>query len=148
MITDEEKIISYLPFKINCEILDYKTDYVGQKYAPLSGFYMLGNTKHFNFSTGRSNAGKTIKNFKPILRDLNEFGNSIEKIHEFIGFGNWCEAYDDYFNIWFEDMNNIHKLVLQAPYKIFRYFLANHYDVYNMISNGDAINIKTIEDEY
>jgi hypothetical protein len=42
---------------------------------------------------------------KPILRPLSEFGDTddLRKVHEFIGLGQWCEAYDDYFDIWFDD---------------------------------------------
>lgn len=80
---------------------------------------------------------------KPILYPLDYFGNrdDLRLIHEFIGLGKWCQAYDDYFDIWFDDLANIDKLVLQAPYEIFQYFLANKFDVFNLINRGLAIPI-------
>ena len=84
--------------------------------------------------------------YKPILHPLSEFGDSddIKKVHEFLGLGNWCEMYDEYFRVWFDDVANTDKLVLQAPQEIFNYFLANHYDVFSLIPNGLAIDINTL----
>ena len=89
-----------------------------------------------------------IENIKPILRPISEFGDSddLRKVHEFIGLGKWCEAYDQYFDVWFNDLANVDKLVLQAPYEIFTYFLANHYDVFGLIPNGLAVNTNSIKD--
>lgn len=83
---------------------------------------------------------------KPLLLPLSKFGDSddVRKVHEYIGLGKWCEAYDHYFKIWFDDLANIDKLVLQAPYEIFRYFLANHYDVFGLIEKGLAIDKTTV----
>jgi len=83
---------------------------------------------------------------KPLLRPLSQFGDSddLRKVHEFIGIGKWCDAYDNYFHAWFDDLSNIDKLVLQAPYEIFRYFLANHYDVFGLIKAGLAEPIPSI----
>jgi hypothetical protein len=83
------------------------------------------------------------KDFKPILRNLSEF-NDIDSVNEFLGLGEWCDAYDDYFDAWFNDSQNIQKLVLQAPYEIFQYFLENHYDVFDLIKNDLAIDINTL----
>lgn len=81
-----------------------------------------------------------LKAIKPLLKPLSIFGDSddLRKVHEFIGLGNWCDAYDDYFEIWFNDLANVDKLVLQAPQEIFDYFLANHYDVFGLIKKGLA----------
>lgn len=68
---------------------------------------------------------------KPILRPLSDFGDSdrLREVHEFIGLGNWCENYNDYFKAWFDDLANIDNLILKCPYEVFQFFLANHYDV-------------------
>lgn len=84
---------------------------------------------------------------KPILRPLSEFGDSddLRKVHEFIGLGNWCEAYDQYFKAWFDDACSIHRLILQAPKEIFNYFLSKHFDVYGLIEKDLAIDINTLD---
>ncbi len=104
---------------------------------------VIGNTKFGN----NVPLGCFINEFKPILRPLSEFGDSddVRKVHEFLGLGNWCEMYDEYFRVWFNDVANTDKLVLQAPQEIFNYFLANHYDVFSLIPKKLAIDINTIK---
>lgn len=84
---------------------------------------------------------EAIWQFKPLLKTLSKFGDSddLRKVHEFIGIGKWCPLYDEYFDIWFKDLANIDKLILQAPQEIFNYFLANHYDVFSLIPQNLAI---------
>lgn len=83
---------------------------------------------------------------KPILRPISEFGDSdnLREFQEFIGLGNWCEAYDNYFDAWFNDACSIKKLILQAPQEIFNYFLANHFDVFDLISAGLAVSVQDV----
>lgn len=85
--------------------------------------------------------------FKPLLFPLSEFGDSddLRKLHEFIGFGRWCEAYDHYFDAWFNDACSIGKLVLQSPYEVMQYFFSNHFDVFNLIPKNLAIDINTLK---
>ena len=87
-----------------------------------------------------------IENIKPIFRPLSEFGNSddLRKVHEFIGLGKWCEAYDQYFDAWFNDACSVDKLVLQCPYDVLQYFFSNHYDVFGLIKEGLAIDVNTL----
>ena len=83
---------------------------------------------------------------KPILRPLSDFdGNNLEDIQDFIGFSQWCDAYDDYFDIWTDNAANTDKLVLQAPYPIIQYFLFNHYDIFGLIPEGLAIDLNTVK---
>lgn len=83
---------------------------------------------------------------KPILQPLSKFGDidDLRKVHEFIGLGKWCEAYDQYFDAWFNDACSVDKLVLQCPYDVLQYFFSNHYDVFGLIELGLAIDINTL----
>lgn len=78
---------------------------------------------------------------KPILRPLSDLVIDENLIEDFIGLGNWCNAYDEYIDHWYPDSSYAKK----APYVIFEYFLANHYDVFGLIDNGLAIDINTIK---
>jgi len=80
---------------------------------------------------------------KPFLRQLSEFGDSddLRKVHEFIGLGKWCAVYDTYFDAWFNHGLNLYEFALKAPYEVFQYFLANHYDVFGLIPKDLAIDI-------
>jgi hypothetical protein len=142
----ENQLKHYLPYNLKCEILDYKSDYVGDQYDTLKGYYLLNDKAYFNFKSGRDYAGKNTTQFKPILRPLSEFGDSDDtrKVHEFIGLGKWCDNYTEYFNTWFDDLANIDKLILQAPKEVFDYFLANHFDVFNLLKHGMAIDVNDV----
>jgi hypothetical protein len=85
--------------------------------------------------------------FRPILIPLSDFGNSDDtrKVHEFIGLGKWCDNYDDYFDAWFNDLSNVDKLILQAPFEVFTYFLFNHFDVFGLIEKGLAVSVHDVE---
>jgi hypothetical protein len=82
-----------------------------------------------------------IDAFKPILRPLSELVIDEKLIEDFIGLGNWCNAYDEYIDHWYPDAS----YAQQAPYVIFEYFLVNHYDVFGLIENDLAIDVNSIK---
>ena len=129
-------IIPYLPYnlKVNFTINSktYKnTTLTGVRHNSFND--LIPEFDYFGYFPDR---------YFPLLIPLSKFENEdLDKVHEFIGIGKWCEAYDQYFDIWFDNTPNIHKLVLQAPYEIFQYFLSEHYDVFGLIDNGLAIEI-------
>jgi hypothetical protein len=82
---------------------------------------------------------------KLILKSISEFCETdLKQIIEYISSGYWCDAYENYFEHWFNDACNTEKLILQAPQEIFNYFLENHYDVFGLIGEGFAISIHDI----
>lgn len=81
--------------------------------------------------------------FKPLLKSLQKFEyDDIIQIKEHLGLGNWCDAYDQYFDAWFDDVANVDKLILQAPYEIMQFFLECHFDVFGLIDAGLAVELK------
>jgi len=133
-----QELSAYLPYGLKIKVID--TSFYKYDIMTLCDKGGLSNI-------GLSYIIDNPKDFKPILRPLSEFGDSddLKKVHEFIGLGKWCEHYDFYFACWFNDLSNVDKLVLQAPYEVFQYFLANHYDVFGLISNNLAIDINTLK---
>lgn len=132
------QICGYLPY----ELKFFVTDQGVTKIATLSGIYVNASCVFHDLVESEQGFESVI----PILIPLSEFGDSDDtrKVHEFIGLGKWCDHYDEYFDIWFDDLSNIGKLISQAPQEIFNYFLANHYDVYSLIPSGDAMSIHEI----
>ena len=98
------------------------------------------NSKESYLQTGEDRTG----NLEALSINYNECVIMGDDVIDFVGLGKWCEAYDDYFSIWFDDLANIDKLVLQAPYEIFQFFLSNHYDVFGLIDKGLALNLNTL----
>ena len=87
-----------------------------------------------------------IENIKPILRPLSEFEyDHIVQIKEYLGLGEWCDHYDQYFDVWFDDAQNVQKLALQCPYKILQYFFKNHFDTFGLIKQDLAVDINTLK---
>jgi hypothetical protein len=88
---------------------------------------------------------KELDLVKLMFRPLSEFQEEkIEEIKEFLGLGEWCDHYDQYFEAWFDDAESVQKLVLQCPYEIIQWFFKNHYDVFGLIPAGLAIDINTL----
>jgi hypothetical protein len=82
---------------------------------------------------------------KPILKPLKEinYDNYIE-FREFIGEEKWDNSYTQYFNDLIDNFENVAKLIQCAPQAVFEYFVSKHYDVFNLIPNGLAIDINSI----
>ena len=114
-------------------------------FEVVKGFSIYGKHNTVSLITNVDDIDMIL--FKPILRPLSDFGDSddMRKSHEFIGLGKWCKVYDEFFKVWFDDISNIDKLILQAPQEIFNYFLANHFDVFRLIENDLAISIHNVE---
>jgi hypothetical protein len=136
---------------------DLKLQYFGELIGKLSGYMegaghypvriLYNGQDNYNIdATMGSEIFLELKDIKPILHPLYNFGDSddLRKVHEFIGLGKWCDAYDIYFNIWFDNVANVDKLILQAPYEIAQYFFKNHYDVFGLIPAGLAVDINTL----
>ena len=144
----------YIPFAHLTQYLPYKLKMIfdgkGGRILEVTGFRLAGTSEKLSEIVFFNSVSETLNigYFKPILRPISEFGDSddLRKIHEFIGLGKWCEAYDLYFDAWFNDASNIDKLVLQCPNDIFQYFLANHYDVFGLIKKDFAISIHDVEE--
>ena len=116
------------------------------KIINLDNFYnhILPEEYHENF--GKIGLEQILYDdyLKIILKPLSDFQN-IEEVKEFIGLGKWCDAYDNYFDIWFDDICNIEKLILQCPYEIFQYFLSKHYDVFDLIKFDLSVSIHDVK---
>lgn len=134
MELETKEIAAYLPYRLMCEVKDLGEVVIAELHA----VYADGTCTFCD--TVESEKG--FDWVKPILKPLSTFGDSddLRKAHEFIGLGKWCEHYDHYFDIWFDDAENIQKLVLHAPCDIFQYFLSEHYDVFDLIKKGLAVS--------
>jgi hypothetical protein len=54
-----------------------------------------------------------------------------------------CDAYDEWRDSYFD--NPTHERLLQAPYEVFIEMIKQHYDVYNLIPRGLAIDINNYD---
>lgn len=70
-------IAPYFAYGLKCEILNYKCDYVGEKYGIINGYYFYAGEPHYTFKT-REESGKRGDLIKPILRPLSDLIKEIE----------------------------------------------------------------------
>lgn len=129
----------YLPYNLKCEILDYKCDYVGEKYLTIKGYYLIGDSPYFNFHAGKEYAGKNTNNFKPILRPLSDLTKERARLAEIF------ETYDDSFDpqLLIED----YRWLNQMPYGLIEQLFEWHFDVFGLIEKGLAIDINTLQEK-
>jgi hypothetical protein len=81
--------------------------------------------------------------YKPLLKPLSQFEyDHIIQVKEYLGLGQWCDHYDQYFDAWFDDAESVQKLVLQCPYEIMQFFLECHFDVFGLIDAGHATELR------
>ena len=113
----------YLPYGLKCELLNYKCDYIGEKYGTINGFYYLGGEVHYTFKD-RSTAGKTRNLIKPILRPLSDLTKGYLM----------SISYGTFINV----RNDLEKG--QVKYKNMVFLLEKHFDVFGLIEKGLAID--------
>lgn len=137
-----EHLELYFSTGLRCKILDYQCDYVGDEYGMITGYYWYAGEVHYAFKD-RSVAGKTSKNFKPIMRQLSDI-----KTDEIF----WNEFYNEfgggYSNIKaFKNSWGIEILLdpMNLGYKHLKHLLKRHYDIFGLIDAGLAVDIKSIK---
>lgn len=148
------EIVGYLPYGLKCQILNYKSDYIGEDTGIIDGYYFYAGKPHFYFNNGKAkgNAGKSFDLFKPILRPLSDLTKEIEvNDYKFIP--------NDFIkrNIWEDgiDCENSKTIILDTRKieginimylsdEFIQFFYEYHFDVHNLIERGLAIDINTI----
>lgn len=134
-------IIPYLPHKLKFELLDYKSDYVGEKYGICNGYYFLGGKVHYTFKD-RSTAGKTACSCKPILHPIEDWEKN-EKILDrlFIEFGGAFRTKKAFIHHKWLEFN---MPLTELSYDGIQILFELHVDVFHLIGKGLAIDINTI----
>ncbi|MCD8435859.1 hypothetical protein LNJ03_11200 [Tenacibaculum dicentrarchi] len=140
----ENQIKQYLPFNVICEILDYKSDYVGEKFNTLKGYYELNDKAYFNFKEGRDFAGKNNTQFKMMLQPLSnikDFFASKKDVSRYLS----SEFLKSHNNLTIEDLEGV--VADEIPYGTLKVLLEYHFDVFHLIPNGNANDISILTNE-
>ncbi len=159
----ENILIEYSKYGVQCEILDYKSDYVGEKYLCLKGWYLMGGKVYFNFHNGRSYAGKNTSQFKPRLHPLPDLMKEIEHNGErFIPITKLTGVEDlSVFEITDNDIKlpkarcvggkvldwklNLDEVgMLFNEYIVIQKLLEWHFDIFGLLDKNLAVDINTI----
>lgn len=129
-------MIPYLPYGIKCELLNYKSDYVGEQYGTCNGFYFLLGEAHYTFKD-RETAGKDGSLVKPILKPLSnltdEFSETTKQAILYL---------DECSRLPYNDNDMLTKTLLYSDVvKLAKL----HYDIFGLIRLGLAIDVTTME---
>jgi len=127
----------YFPYKLRCEILDYKSDYVGEKYGTIQGMYFIQDTIYYRFKN-IDYAGKNIEQFKPILKPLSNLKDEVDSLTKRASIFLQEASKLPY--------NSNDLLSMGLAYNDFQILVKNHFDVFGLIDKGIAIDINTLED--
>jgi len=154
-----EEIAIYLPYGLEIEIHNYKSDYVGIKRAKVNGHYFIGSNLYLKYEGGST--GKSYPESSIILRPMSDIDKEIEVDGEkFVPFEilnlehtfflsedckkfgdgtveEWClDELDEEFSYW--------KLEW-LPHRIIQKLASWFFDINNLIEQGKAIDINTIK---
>ena len=146
-MTLENQLKHYLPYNLKCEILDYKSDYVGDQYETMKGYYILNDKAYFNFKSGRDYAGKNITQFKPILRPMNEVEDYFLDLYGKLEHQDITDYFDEDFLSSMDslDVSAIgYKKIEYLPFGTLQVLLKHHFDVFDLITVGMAIDINDV----
>ena len=139
----------YLPYELKVETLDYKNDYVNQRYDLLIGFHQWDKNEQYWSCLLQHGSKPDISRVKPILRPLWDLDSLIEaefkKFADTFAVKNKSEIIDlfCYENIKTEECLadlDLRKL----PYECIEYMFKNHYDVFDLIPAGLAVPIHDV----
>jgi len=139
-MTPINHIIPYLPYQLKFELLDYKSDYVGEKYGICNGFYFIGDGAYYTFKD-RSTAGKNTNNCKPILKPIADLNTLIHKDELECTYFDWILVEYDINIFKFLDTHGLEKL----PYEVMEYLLEHHFDIFGLIEKKQAVDINTLK---
>ena len=132
----------YLPYGLKIKILNYKCDYVGIEYSEAEGFYLIGNEFFITYKGGST--GKSINDFKPILRPLSDFNDfrigtgELLSEHIYKETGIHLDAECDICT------HRERYLGLDNSLRAFNFLHQYHFDLFCLIPAGLAIDINTL----
>lgn len=144
----------YLPYGLKVKILNYKCDYVGIEYSEANGFYLIGDDFFITYNGGST--GKSISDFKPILRPLSDFNTkwmNAEQMSEWMAIKNdsafWFDSieFNEYVNllIRFSDHQSVSINFEVMP--VLNFLHKHHFDIFGLIPAGLAISKNEIDNQ-
>lgn len=137
-------LASYLPYGLKCEILNYESDYVGEKYGIINGYYLINGDHHYTFKD-RNTAGKNAVLIKPILRPLSDLTKEIEHNGKtFIPIESKTVGFLRLKDGKKRELSRSCFVLEVLEYDLVQKLLEWHFDVFGLIEKGLAIDINTL----
>ncbi|MCT4288177.1 hypothetical protein HZP25_15855 [Elizabethkingia anophelis] len=140
-------IAPYLPHSLGVKILNHLNDYTGKEFSEINGYYFIGESLHITYNGG--NTGKSISEFKPLLRPMSDLTKEITHNGEtFIPLHRILEAYcfdlakmDEEYILSFKES----LIEVDMSYKTAQMLHEMHFDTEKLIERGLAINLNEVD---
>ncbi|QGN24631.1 hypothetical protein GJV56_18940 [Elizabethkingia anophelis] len=68
-------IAPFLPYGLGVKILNHLNDHTGKEFSEINGYYFIDESLHITYNGG--NTGKSISEFKPLLRPMSDLTKEI-----------------------------------------------------------------------
>ena len=131
----------YFPYGLKAKMLDCKIDYVGKQFDEIIGVHQWSKDGDWCLLT-EGGSKPSLDRIKPILRNLSDLTKEIEHNGERFVPMERINPVKDFFNA-----DYIESMPLSVPYSLFVRLLEFHFDVFNLIPNGLAIDINTLTND-
>jgi hypothetical protein len=137
----ELNILQHVINGVQIEILNYKSDYVGIRFAKANGYYFLNNKLHITYEGGST--GKSLEDCRLILKPLSDLTREdlIEDLGTETSCLDWTTSEREH---WIKFYSREH-WINNLPYLIYSHLLKNHFDVFGLVEAGLAIDINTLK---
>ena len=122
----------YLPYELKVEVLDYKKDYVGKQYDTVIGVHQWDTLGKFWSVLTLGGAKPNINRVKPILRPLSDLRNK------------WFDLNINETDLDLEDIEGFGFRLYMNNYDDVLFLIEKHFDINNLIGQGLAIDINTL----
>ena len=132
-------VLPYIPYNLEAEMLDYKSDYVGKKYDELIGLHQWDKLgEHWCLLT-KGGSKPSIDRVKPILRPLIEYKNYEDILDEF---SEWSEEqFENAFFVLGGCLNKSDSINYTVMELMFKYKL----DIFGLIDKDLAVDINSLK---
>lgn len=135
----EKKVVQHVINGVELEILNYKCDYVGIRYAKANGYYFLDGELHITYEGGST--GKSLESCRLLLRPLSD----LLKFKELFDLVNTIKQFQilekGFYSLNYAEFYDYKKL----PYEIVKVLLYNHFNIFGLIEKELAVDINTIK---
>ena len=119
-----EQLIPYIPFGIYAEMLDYKSDYVGEQYDKIIGIHQWSKCENLFSLLTEHGSKPSVFRVKPILKPQSELLK--------LGNEKWWRHYMELGLVDYLDFKSVYMLIKE------------HIDVFGLIPKGLATDINTL----
>jgi len=147
---NKQEFINFsLSHELVCEILDYKSDYVGNQYDVIVGIQQWSKDGKLWSLRTAGGASPAFDRVKPVLRPLSDLTKAIEHIkyelnlnpesenYEYLGVVNYSPAFM---------LDGVQVGIMAMPFFFVQKLIEWKFDIAGLIEKGEAIDLNSLSE--